>query len=149
MPTSSSPSITVKQLLQKRSNEICSIAPDAAVFEALKEMEKHSVGALLVMEGEELVGILSERDYTRKIILKDRSSKKALVSEIMIKNPICIDHNQSIEECMKLMYSHNFRHLPALEDGKVIGLLTIKDVLGGILNEKEELIHQLENYISG
>lgn len=140
--------ITAKQLLQKRTNDIWSITPDATVFEAVKEMEKRSVGALLVMEGEELAGILSERDYTRKIILNDLSSKKVLVSKIMVRDVICVDHSQSIEECMKLMYSHNFRHLPALENGKVIGMLTIKDVLGGLLNEKDDLIHQLESYIS-
>ena len=140
--------VTAKHLLLTRKNHIWSISPDTSVFEAIKEMEKRGVGALLVMEDEHLVGILSERDYTRKIILKDLSSKEVEVARIMVKDVICVQHNQSIEECMKLMYDHAFRHLPVLEGEKVIGMLAIKDVLGGLLHEKDDLIHQLENYIN-
>lgn len=140
--------ITAKMLLKSQENNVWSISPDNTVFEAIKEMENRGVGALLVMQSEKLIGIISERDYTRKIILNDLSSKDTKVSAIMVTNVICVKDSDAIEDCMRLMYKHNFRHLPVLEGETVIGMLSIKDVLGGLLHEKEDLIHQLENYIN-
>lgn len=139
--------ITAQQLLCQRQQPIWSIEKGSTVYDAIKEMEKRGVGALLVMEDERLIGIISERDYTRKIVLMDRSSKTTLVKEIMSTNVISVQQNESMNECMRQMYDHAIRHLPVLEGNTVVGMLSIKDVLGGLLSEKEDLIHQLENYI--
>jgi CBS domain-containing protein len=141
--------ITVSQLLSKKGNHIHSISPVATVFEAIQLMSTLGVGALLVLEGGRLVGIISERDYTRKVILKGRSSSTTQVQEIMTNKVICVSPANNIDECMMLMNENHIRHLPVLDKGAVVGVITIMDVIKNILTEKEFIIEQLEHYIAG
>ena len=142
-------SITVTQLLNKKGMEIHTISPDATVFDAIKLMSDLGVGALLVMEGSRLVGVISERDYTRNVILKGRSSNSTLVQDIMTKKVICLSPDNNIDECMALMNENQIRHLPIMEKGDVVGVVTIMDVIKNILSEKEFIIEQMEHYIAG
>lgn len=142
-------SITVTQLLNKKGKEIHTISPEATVFDAIKLMSELGVGALLVMEGSRLVGVISERDYTRKVILKGRSSNSTFVQDIMTKKVICLSPDNNIDECMALMNENQIRHLPIVEKGEVVGIVTIMDVIKNILSEKEFIIEQMEHYIAG
>lgn len=142
-------SITVKQLIDKKGNEIHAISPDATVFDAIKLMSERGVGALLVMQDGRLTGVISERDYTRKIILKGRSSSSTTVQEIMTSNIITLTPDNNVDQCMALMNENQIRHLPIVEDGRVIGVVTIMDVIKNILSEKEFIIEQMEQYIAG
>ena len=142
-------SISVSQLLNKKGNEIHAISPEATVFEAITLMSTLGVGALLVLEGIRLVGLISERDYTRKVILKGRASGSTQVQEIMTTKVICVSPDNNIEECMVLMTENHIRHLPVLEKGMVVGVITIMDVIRNVLSEKEFIIEQLEHYIAG
>ena len=142
-------SISVQQLLNKKGTDIHSISPDATVYDAIKLMSELGVGSLLVMENNRLVGIISERDYTRKVILKDRSSKSTAVQDIMTGKVICLSPENNIDECMAIMNENSIRHLPIIEDSEVIGVVSIMDVIRNILTEKEFLIEQLEHYIAG
>jgi len=139
----------VQDILDVKGSEIYSIAPDSTVFTALKIFEEKNIGALLVMEGDRLEGIVTERDYARKVILRNRGSKEILVKEIMTPRVICIRHDQHIEDCMALMGSRQVRHLPVLREGRLVGLVSIRDVIAAVIAEKEFLIEQLENYITG
>ncbi len=139
----------VSQLLAAKGHNVWTISPDATVFEALKLMADRNVGALLVVEGEKLVGIFSERDYARKVILKGKSSREIPVNEIMSTRVVFVRPNQTIDECMALMTEKRIRHLPVLQSGKLIGLISIGDVVKTVISEQEFIIHQLENYISG
>lgn len=140
---------TVGEILRIKGHEVWSIAPDATVYDALKVMADKNVGALLVMEGDRLEGILSERDYARKIILMGRSSKSTMVREIMATRVVCVHREQTAEECMALMTDKRVRHLPVVEDGRVIGVISIGDVVKNIISDQEFTIEQLEHYISG
>jgi len=141
--------LTANQVLNSRDNKrIWSVTSADVVFDAIKEMDKHGVGALLVMDGEHLAGIISERDYTRNIALKNKSSHSTKVSDIMTSNVFTVQKEESIDNCMRYMHERGFRHLPIMDGEKVIGLLSIKDTLGIMLSEKEELINQLQHYIS-
>ena len=140
---------TARQLLELKGYQICYISPDATVFEAIKLMSDNQVGALLVMETGKLVGIISERDYTRKIVLNNRSSRTTQVREIMTEKVVDVSADQTIEECMILMSENHVRHLPVTENGKPIGVLSVMDVMKNIISEKEFVIQQLENYIAG
>ncbi len=140
---------TARQLLELKGYQICYISPDATVFEAIKLMSDNQVGALLVMEAGKLVGIISERDYTRKIVLNNRSSRTTQVREIMTEKVVDVSADQTIEECMVLMSTNHVRHLPVTENGKPIGVLSVMDVVKNIISEKEFMIQQLENYIAG
>ncbi|MFQ5659124.1 MAG: CBS domain-containing protein [Gammaproteobacteria bacterium] len=142
-------STTVRQLLDKKGREIHAVAPGVTVFEAIKLMSNMEVGALLVVENEQLVGIISERDYTRKVILKDRSSKNTSVQDIMTGKVLYVSPDNTIEECMILMSEHHIRHLPVMENDKITGILSVMDVVKNIISEKEFLIEQLEHYIAG
>ena len=142
-------SISVSQLLNNKGNQIHTVSPEATVFEAIKLMSSLGVGALLVLEGNRLVGVISERDYTRKVILKGRSSASTQVQEIMTNKVICVSRDNNIEECMHLMNENHIRHLPVLEKNMVVGVITIMDVIKNLLSEKEFLIEQLEHYIAG
>jgi len=142
-------SISVSQLLNKKGKEIHSISSDATVFDAIKLMSERGVGALLVMDGGKLVGIISERDYTRKVILKGRSSSSTHVHEIMTKNVCCLSPDNNIDECMALMNDNQIRHLPIIENDEVVGVITIMDVIKNILVEKDFIIEQMEQYIAG
>jgi CBS domain-containing protein len=141
--------ITVRQLLQVKGDDVWSIAPDAWVFDALKLMADKGIGSLLVLEGEKLVGILSERDYARKVILKDKSSMDTPVKEIMTQEVITIRPEQTIQECMELMTDKRVRHLPVLSDDRLTGVISIGDVVKAIISQQEFMIDQLERYIEG
>jgi len=141
--------ITVKRLLEKKDNPIWSIAPHAMVYEALSLMAEKNIGAVLVIEGEVLVGILSERDYARKIILKGKRSVDTLVWEIMTPDVIFVNPEQTLEECMALMTEKRIRHLPVFSGDQLVGLISIGDVVKELISEKEFVIEQLENYIAG
>ncbi len=140
---------TVKELLQVKGHEYWSVTPDTSVYEALKLMAEKNVGALLVLEADALVGLLSERDYARKVILKGKSSKNTPVKEIMSDKVICLSPDRSVEECMALMTDKRFRHLPVMDDNKLVGVVSIGDVVKAIISDKEFTIEQLEHYISG
>jgi CBS domain-containing protein len=140
---------TVAQLLRSKTHGVLSISPDTAVFHALQLMADKNVGALLVLDGDNLVGIFSERDYARKIILVGKSSKETAVREIMSSHVLYVRPQQTIEDCMALMTDKHVRHLPVLEDERVIGVISIGDVVKGIISEQEFMIEQLQNYISG
>ncbi|MCG8603445.1 CBS domain-containing protein [bacterium] len=139
----------VNQLLESKGHTVWTITPDARVLEALKLMADQNVGALLVVEGEKLAGIFSERDYARKVILKGKSSREIPVKEIMSTQVVFVRPNQTIDECMALMTEKRIRHLPVLQSGKLTGLISIGDVVKAVISEQEFIIHQLENYISG
>jgi len=140
---------TVTQLLRAKGHEVLSIPPDASVFEALEVMAEKNVGALLVVEGERLVGVFSERDYARKVILHGKASKEIFVREIMTAHVLYVRPEQTIEECMALMTNKRVRHLPVLADEKLVGVISIGDVVKAIITEQEFMIEQLQNYITG
>jgi signal-transduction protein with cAMP-binding, CBS, and nucleotidyltransferase domain len=136
----------VSELL-KRQVQLWTVAPNDTVFDALKTLAEHEVGALCVMEGEALVGVFSERDYTRKVALQGRSSKETRVSEIMTDKVIVVSPSTRTKECMALMRERRIRHLPVMENGKVLGMLSIRDLMDDIIADHELTIAQLESYI--
>lgn len=140
---------TVNELLQAKGHDYWSVTPDTSVFDALKMMADKNVGALLVLEAETLVGLLSERDYARKVILKGRSSKKTPVKEIMSENVVYVTPDRTVEECMALMTDKRIRHLPVMQGNKLMGVISIGDVVKAIISDQEFMIEQLEHYISG
>jgi len=141
--------ITVRQLLRGKGRDVWHIAPDALVYDALKLMADKEVGALLVLEGADLMGIISERDYARKVILKEKSSMDTPVREIMTQRVITVSPEQTIRECMALMTDKHIRHLPVLENNQLIGVISIGDVVKAIISQQEFMIEQLERYIEG
>ena len=138
---------TVAQLLGRKPKGIFSVAPDAPVLEAIRAMAEHGVGALLVMQGTKLAGIISERDYARKVILMGRSSNDTPVSQIMTAQVITVEPSESTQQCMQIMTDRRVRHLPVVEGGRVIGMLSIGDLVRAVLAEQAQTIEQLENYI--
>ncbi|MFQ5526438.1 MAG: CBS domain-containing protein [Thermoanaerobaculia bacterium] len=138
----------VSDLLDHKGRDIWSLTPDKTVFEALEEMAEKHVGALLVMEGERLVGIFSERDYARKVMLKGKRSRKTLVSEIMSHRVTCVDPELTVDETMALMTEKRVRHLPVLVEKKVVGVISIGDVVRAIIEDHEVHIHELTDYIT-
>ena len=141
--------LTVARLLASKGHDLWSIAPDATVYDAIALMAERGIGALVVMDGEQLVGIVSERDYARKVILQDRSSRDTPVSTIMSTDIVSVRPEQSIEGCMALMTEKRIRHLPVVHDGRVVGILSIGDLVKFILADRENQIEQLEGYITG
>jgi CBS domain-containing protein len=140
----------VKQLLKdKAHDEIWFISPEATVYDALKMMSEKEVGALPVVKDDKLVGIMSERDYARKVILRGKSSLETPVSEIMTEKVITVDRNQTMRECMELMTNKRVRHLPVVREEELIGIISIGDVLKEIISEQESFIRDLQNYIEG
>jgi len=137
----------VSQLLQKRGNTLWHVRPDDTVYTALELLARHEVGALVVMDGHRLVGIVSERDYTRKVALQGRSSKDTPVSEIMTSQVFTVTPAASTHECMALMSGRKFRHLPVVENGTVLGMISIRDIMDDIIADHENTIAQLETYI--
>jgi CBS domain-containing protein len=140
---------TVRSVLQSKGSDIWSTVPDTLVFDALKVMAEKNVGALLVMEGNQLIGIFSERDYARKVVLKGESSHNIAIRNVMTSGVISVTPDQSIEDCMALMTGKHIRHLPVLENSKLVGLISIGDVVKAIISQHEDTIKQLENYITG
>ena len=139
---------TVRDILKQKGLGLCSVRPDSTVYDALKLMAEKNIGAVLVLDGERPVGILSERDYARQVILKGKTSKDTPVREIMTSKVVFVRPEQSIEECMALMTDKRIRHLPVIEEGKLIGVVSIGDIVKAVISEKEFLIAQLENYIA-
>ena len=140
---------TVEQLLQVKGNDIWSISPQATAYNALQIMAEKNVGALLVMEKKELVGIFSERDYARKVILKEKSSKNTSVGELMTREVFYIDADSTLEESMALMTTKRIRHLPVLKNNRLIGIVTLGDVVRQIISDQQFAIRELEKYITG
>ncbi len=141
--------MTVNQILSVKGNEVFSIASTISVYEAIKVMGEKNIGAILVMEDSVLKGILSERDYARKIVLKGKASKDTLVHEIMASNVITVGPADDLDHCMELMSSRRIRHLPVVEDGNVLGLISIGDVVKTIIEKQKETIEYLDSYITG
>ena len=140
---------TVQDLLDENNRELIKIDPNQTVFEALTMLSKYDIGALVVMNGEILSGIFSERDYARKVILSGKSSKETFVKEIMTEKVKCISPQNNIEDCMKIMTESRFRHLPVLNDDKVLGIISIGDIVRETIIYQKFIINQLEQYISG
>jgi CBS domain-containing protein len=139
--------ISVRQLLDRKGRQVFSIAPGAAVLEAIRLMAERHVGALLVMEGEALRGIVSERDYARKVILMGRSSADTPVRDIMTATVITVQPETPVEECMQVMTEQRVRHLPVIESGRVVGMVSIGDLVKAVIAEQQQHIEQLESYI--
>ncbi|MDG2198603.1 MAG: CBS domain-containing protein [SAR324 cluster bacterium] len=139
--------LSVRQMLSEKGSAVVSITPNTSVFDALKVMSEKNIGAVLVMEEEELLGIFSERDYARKLILAGRSSKMTEVKELMTSKVYCIDPSRTIQDVMELMNDHRFRHVPVMENEKVIGVLSSGDVMRGVVAEQKNTIDSLESYL--
>ena len=139
---------TVGQLLDYKGHEVVSISANSSVYEAIERMAAKGIGALLVFKDGKMVGIFSERDYARKLILVGRDCRETNICDIMSTNPICVSIDDTVESCMSLMTERRMRHLPVLDDGELVGIISIGDLVKRIISEKDEEIHQLEHYIS-
>jgi CBS domain-containing protein len=140
---------SVELILNYKGLQVHSISADATVYEALQKLAEKNIGALVVMNGTELAGMFSERDYARKVILIGRSSKEMQVREIMSSPVVTVDPKTAVDECLYLMTSNRFRHLPVVQAGTVVGVLSIGDLVNWIISAQDFAIHQLEDYISG
>lgn len=141
--------MTVNQILSTKGNDVYSIISTISVYDAIKVMGEKNIGAILIIEENQLKGILSERDYARKIVLKGKLSKDTLVNEIMVSKVITVQPTDDLDYCMELMISRRIRHLPVIEDNKVIGLVSIGDVVKSIIEKQKETIQLLDSYING
>ena len=140
---------TISQFLDHSQRAIYSVSPDDTIRQALEVMALHNIGALLVLKEQKLVGIFSERDYARKVVLKGKSSNDAKVSEFMTSKLITIDTNHSIDQCMQIMTDNHIRHLPIFNDTQVMGLISIGDVVREMIAYQKSMIEQLQSYIAG
>ena len=140
---------TVRDILKVKGADVWCVEPDATVFDALQRMAEKEVGALVVMEGTQVVGLISERDYARKIILHGRASPTTLVKEIMTSHVVYTHLDQSVEECMALVTEKRIRHLPVMAEGKLVGVVSIGDLVKSIISDQQFIIEQLVRYISG
>jgi CBS domain-containing protein len=136
-------------MIRRKGGEIYGIAPDATVYDALSSMAKHNTGALLVMNGKAMVGIVTERDCVRKVDLKDKSARATKVSEIMTANVITVNCDQPLEECEALMMEKSIRHLPVYDGDELIGLLSVRDVMREMIETQKTMLSELERYITG
>ena|ERR1022692_1233524 len=143
------PNGTISEILHHKGTTVWSISPDATVFEAIQMMTDKNVGALLVTENNKLVGIITERDYTRKVVVKGKSSKTTAVKEILSSHVIPVSPSHTVEECMRLMTDHRFRHLPVLDGDKIVGIISIGDLVNWIISAQHTTISQLQTYITG
>jgi len=139
----------VKDITQAKGNQIYSITPDATVYSALEQLFEKNISALLVMEGEKPLGIFTERDYARKVVLKGKSSKETLIKEIMTSELITVEEDCSIEDAMRIMTNKHIRHLPVMSENKLAGIISIGDVVKQLLQEQQFIINNMENYIKG
>jgi CBS domain-containing protein len=140
---------TVRQLLQVKGDYVCSVSPETTILGALKLMAEKNVGALLVLQNGELVGIFSERDYARKVVLRGKSSRETQVREVMTVKVDCVNPSQSVHDCMGLMTEKHIRHLPVIEENQLVGVISIGDVVKAVISDQEFTIEQLESYITG
>jgi CBS domain-containing protein len=143
------PNSTISEILSQKGTTVWSISPDATVYEAISLMAEKNVGALLVTQNDKLVGIISERDYTRKVVLKGKSSKETAVKEILSGHVIRVSPSHTVEECMRLMTDHHFRHLPVLDGERIVGVVSIGDLVNWIISAQHNTISQLQTYITG
>ncbi len=140
--------LKVADILKTKGKNVYSVTPDTSVYDALTIMGQKNIGALMVIQGEELKGIFSERDYARKVVLVNRTSRETMISEIMTTSVITVASTDSIDHCMELMSGKKIRHLPVADNGKVAGLISISDVVTAIIDSQKETISYLHNYIS-
>jgi CBS domain-containing protein len=140
---------TVRDMLRRKGSEVYSVRPDETVYDALANMSKNNTGAVLVMNGNTVEGIVSERDCVRKVDLAGKTAKTTKISEIMTAKVIGVEASQDLEECMNLMIENNIRHLPVYDNGKLMGLISVRDVLKEVVDYQKSLIVQLEQYIKG
>ncbi|QMU61003.1 MAG: CBS domain-containing protein [Gammaproteobacteria bacterium] len=140
---------TIKQLLDNKGNEISTIDPNDSVYDAIKSMADNHIGSLIVMQNKHVIGIITERDYSRNVILKGKSSANTPVKDIMTSNVLCAKPEQTIEEAMALMTDKRVRHLPVIENGNLLGIVSIGDLVKTIISEQKHIIEQLEHYING
>ena len=140
---------TAQDILRYKGKTVHAVRPDDTVLAALGVMAEHDIGAVLVVEGDDLLGILSERDYARKVALMGRASRDSPVRAIMTANVVCVPPSRTVEECMGLMTERRCRHLPVVESGRVVGLVSIGDLVKAMIDEQEATINQLKNYIAG
>ena len=140
---------TVKHVLDKKGNDVHFIHPDASVFDALKLMAENDIGSLVVLEDDKLVGIITERHYAREVVLKGKTSPGTLVRDIMSTKVVCVRPDQSVEECMAIMTARAVRHLPVLEHGRLVGIVSIGDMVKSVIGDQKFVIEQLEHYIHG
>lgn len=138
----------VKHLLESKGKEVYAVAPDASVYEAIRQMAEKNVGALVVIKGSELVGIISERDYARKVILQDKSSRDTPVADIMTASVITVSPDATVDECMRLCTDGRLRHLPVRDGDRVVGVISIGDLVKTVISEQKQTINQLESYIT-
>lgn len=141
---------TVAELLREKANHaVVTVSPDSSVFDAIKTMADRSIGAVVVVEGDVVLGMLTERDYARKIVLQDRSSRTTKVRDIMTESVYYVGPADTREHCMAMMTERHFRHLPVIDKDKLVGLLSIGDLVKDVMSEQKFIIHELERYISG
>jgi CBS domain-containing protein len=140
---------TARDILQYKGVTVRSVRPDDTVLHALGIMARYDIGAVIVLEGERLLGILTERDYARKVVLLGRSSRESAIREVMTQEVICVPPEKTIEECLALMTQRRVRHLPVVEAKRVVGLVSIGDLVHATIAEKEQVIEQLQHYIAG
>ena len=140
---------TVKEILEAKGSEIWSVHPSDTVLDSLRLMADKGIGSLLVMDGEKLMGIVTERDYARKVILEGKSSKDTSVSDVMTRKVLCVSPERTVDECMALMTDKRARHLPVVDHKRVVGVVSIGDLVKTLINEQQILIDQLQHYISG
>ncbi len=140
---------TVRQILDAKGHDVATIGPDATVYNAIKKLADENIGSLVVMDDGKIVGIVTERDYARNVILKGKASPTTLVKDIMSTRVVCVGPEQSVEECMAVMTDKAIRHLPVLESKRLVGMVSIGDLVKSIIGDQKFIIEQLEHYISG